>query len=122
MSNTVIDYLYLIAPETKDIDDETLDAYIDIARLQTKLGCGNKRSLAIAYLTAHTIALSTRNGSGSGSVSSLKEGQLSINFAALANNRSLYGQTPYGIEYARLIKSNVMAVRNRFVREPQCAE
>lgn len=94
-----IDKLQLVAPDYADLP--TAQDYIDLAEEQVGLKVCN-RELAVAYLAAHTIAMSERGSSG-GAVTSESEGRLSRSYAQ--NEKSLLSSTGYGQEYLRLIRS-----------------
>lgn len=109
---TPAEILPTIAPEFALID---ADDAIAIAEMQIADGlCGDKRPLLVAYLAAHILTMGKRGGAA-GSVTSLKEGQLSIGYGSTGIMGSL-GQTGYGAEYDRLSRACVFAARTRVCR------
>ena len=100
----VLDTLKVIASElVEGRDDSELNSVILLAETRTAgLTCSDSnQELATAYLSAHMIALSDRNGEA-GSIGARKEGDLQINFSPGLNKDS-YDQTPYGREFKALV-------------------
>jgi hypothetical protein len=64
-------------------------------------------------MSVSTLTMTTRKGA-SGSVASLKEGQLSVGFSASANTDEL-AATSYGAELIRLRRSYIMGARTVMV-------
>lgn len=101
--------LVIIAPEFTGVD---ASGAISVADMQIADGlCGDKRPLLVAYLAAHILTVGKRDGAA-GAVTSLKEGQLSVNYGSTGIMGSL-GQTGYGAEYDRLSRACVFAARTR---------
>lgn len=91
---------------------------IALAELQIAPGlCGDRRPMLVAYLAAHILTIAARAGGASGVVSSVKEGQLSINYggASGASSSPGLGSTSYGQEYDRMSRACAFSVRTRVV-------
>lgn len=100
--------LATIAPEFATVD---ATGAIGVAELQIAAGlCGDQRPLLVAYLAAHILTVAGRAGAG-GSVASLKEGQLSINYTTSAGGT--LQSTSYGSEYDRLSRACIFTPRTR---------
>lgn len=108
-TQSIIDALFAIAPEFYTVDSTVLSRYetlITLLRGQVNtavLSCN--ATLAFAYLLAHQLALPSNSG---GVVSSLSEGELSINYAVDSESTALQ-LTQYGRMYRDLIKRTVVA-------------
>lgn len=105
--------LFDIAPETKVMDSSVRTRMIGYATEQVGFASGTMQELAIAYLTAHMIHMSTRAGAP-GSVASEKEGDLARNYGSNIAP-SLLGQTSYGLEYLRIKRMFIIGARTRQV-------
>lgn len=115
----VLDVLKAIAPEFENEDPARLDTFIGLAECQVSqdvFDCDYE--LAVAYLSAHMLALSNRNSNGSnglaGNITGKKEGDLSINYAlpsALNTADGTLTTTSYGIEFIRLRGIHVICPR-----------
>lgn len=99
------DLIPVIAPEL--VDNPNLAGAITIAEGQVAADrC--QYDLAVAYLAAHTLTLANRStigaGGVAGSVTSLKEGSLSIGFSSGGSSSSSdpLSSTSYGQEYQRV--------------------
>lgn len=102
-----------IAPELAA--NASKQTHIDLAEASTSLTAyKNQRDYAVALLAAHTMTLTTRGGA-SGAVTSLKEGQLSVGFAANTSGRALQ-DTSYGSELLRLRRSLILTARTVLVK------
>lgn len=110
---TVEEILSAIAPELDDVDPAVRSIHIDLAESQTGTAYKGARNHAVALLAAHTMTLSTREGN-SGSVTNIKEGQLSVGFASNANADEL-AVTSYGADLLRLRRSYIMTARTVLV-------
>lgn len=110
---TVDATLLLIAPEMADIAQATRTSVAALAALEVGSPYGDKQELATAYLTAHMLTLSQRNGNA-GRVTTVKEGDLSISYSAGKDTGSL-NATSYGQEFMRIKKTALMAARTRAV-------
>ena len=64
---------------------------------------GESWTKAMAYLTAHLMEMSSRNGSESGPVTSRREGDISVTFAAGEQNDSDLYMTTFGKMYLALL-------------------
>ena len=112
---TVDSILSLIAPQFNDITNK--NDYISLARLRVN-ACmfGDKTNLAIAYMTAHLIAVSTDPARGkgeAGNITSKKEGDLSVtygNFNTNTNGNSDLNMTSYGQSFQGLLNGTIPAV------------
>jgi len=116
----VLDVLKEIAPEYATIDPARLNTFIGFAENQvSEIVFGLDHELAVAYLAAHMLALSTRNTNIGidgqvGNVTSKKEGDLALGYAlpsALANKDGTLLTTSYGIEFMRLRDMHVIGLR-----------
>jgi|AntDeeMinimDraft_5_1070356.scaffolds.fasta_scaffold27671_2 hypothetical protein len=110
---TPIELLAALAPELDNVDASIKAVHIDLAESQTGTVFKAARNHAVALLAAHTLTMTTRKGA-SGSVASLKEGQLSVGFSASANTDEL-AATSYGAELIRLRRSYIMGARTVMV-------
>jgi len=93
-------------PEFTALSDETKNALISQASacLDTSLFCADS-GYVIALYAAHMATLtSVRALNGSGAVTSIREGDLSISFGTFKSTSSL-GQTSYGNVLLQLMKS-----------------
>ncbi len=101
----------LIAPELADSDNK--EAALDLADGQTSdTVFDDQRPYAVALLAAHTLTVSSRKGQ-SGQISSVKEGNLSINYGG-AGEHDL-SVTSYGAELVRLRNAFIMGARTVLV-------
>ena len=93
--------LALIAPDYATLPNAA--DYIELAEgaVSPKM-C--QRELAVAYMTAHIIAMAERGGAGSGAVTSKSEGGLSIAYGG-SQSQSLLSSTSYGQEFERIQRS-----------------
>lgn len=98
---SALNKLQLIAPDYAALSNA--QDYIDLADDQVSAAhC--QRELAVAYLAAHTIAMSDRGATGgSGSVTSQSEGSLTIAYGNSMSGNEI-ASTAYGQEYLRLSK------------------
>lgn len=91
-----LDIFKAIAPEYKDVSSTTLDVLTPVAERRVNVSYfGNKAPEAIAYLVAHMIKISERNGNGA--ITSEKVGDLSRSYAV--NSTNILGSTAYGEEF-----------------------
>jgi len=104
----VLDKLQLIAPGYATLTD--VSDWIDLADAQVASGfC--QRELAVAYLAAHSIAMSDRGASGgAGSVTSLSEGDLSVSYGNAMGSTSNLSATTYGQEFERIKRACAQAM------------
>lgn len=98
-----------IAPEMTSVDTVKRLRVISYAKAQVGFGKGVVRELAIAYLAAHMLTISTRHGN-SGNVNSETEGSLSRSFGGNLSDDVL-GTTSYGVEFVRLRRSCIFNPR-----------
>lgn len=104
------DTLLLIAPEFSTVDIARRSQVLCLAALRvSKSKFGDRYNLAVSYLAAHMLTVSTRDGGGSvtGAVKSRKEGDLSVTYGGNDALSSDLSSTSYGQEYKRLIKENI---------------
>lgn len=118
-----IDILKEIAPEYAGEDPARLNTFITLAENQISQNIFNvDYDLAVAYLAAHMLALSSRNTIGNdsggdglaGNITAKKEGDLSLNYAlpaALSTKDGALATTSYGIEFMRLRDMHVICPR-----------
>lgn len=98
-----------IAPEMVSVDPARRTRII--AQVQKQVSStvfGEMYELAVAYLAAHALTMSSRNGSG-GAINSESEGSLSRSYLVPASTISL-GSTSYGLEYLSLRKAYVLPI------------
>ena len=102
--STALQYLASIAPTYASRAD--VEVFIDMARTEmSQAYFGTQYEIALAYLTAHKMALFTtasRSGGTAGAVSSKSEGSLSISFGSVGNSANSLNQTSFGAEYNRI--------------------
>lgn len=102
----------LIAPELLSNINKT--SALDLAEIQIKADfCGDKRPMLVAYLAAHILSMSLRGSAAAGSLTSISEGSLSLGFSGSGSVMGALGQTQYGVEFDRLSRSCVFAIRTR---------
>ncbi|MBC3540654.1 DUF4054 domain-containing protein [Rufibacter sediminis] len=104
--------LLVIAPEMMAVDETRRLAVIDLAAKSVGPAYGDNRELATAYLAAHMLTTSGRGGN-TGSVKSIREGDLSITYGG--GEGTGYQSTAYGIEYVRLTGLIGFAARTRMM-------
>ena len=105
--------LIIVAPEFINID---YSGAITVADMQIAPDlCGDKRPLLVAYLAAHILTIGNRSGGATGAISSIKEGEVSVEYQNKKGDISSTGlaNTSYGEEYDRLRRSCVIAMRTR---------
>lgn len=116
----VLDVLKEIAPEFENVDSARLNTFIGFAENQvSEVIFELDHELAVAYLAAHMLALSTRNedigvNGLAGNITSKKEGDLALGYAlpsALGTEDGTLSTTSYGIEFIRLRNMHVIAPR-----------
>ena len=98
---TVAAKLALIAPDYAGLSN--LADYIELAE-DAVASDMCQRDLAVAYMTAHIIAMAERGGKGSGAVTSKGEGGLSIGYSG-SQSQSLLSSTAYGQEFERIMRA-----------------
>lgn len=111
---TALEYFDIIAPEFATLDNK--EDFISVADVQvTDSITQEQRNLIVAYLAAHIATISSRNAGAAGAIASLQEGSVSVSFNKSATKNGFAGvsDTSYGLEYTRLIKSNIFAPRTR---------
>lgn len=104
-------------------DPKTL-ALIDQAKCELAEFCNEAlTNKAVALLVMHWLTLAANGSQGSGStgtVKSLKEGDLSISYGSFSSNTSgvdpYLALTPYGLELYSLIRGCTFTFLNRCVR------
>lgn len=100
-----------IAPEFAEVDAGRKARFVAYAENQlSERKLKRQYKLASAYLAAHMLTMSERNGR-SGAESSIKEGQLSVGYSATGDWRTNWQATGYGEELNGLIKRTILAVR-----------
>lgn len=84
--------------------DARYPVFLEIAEDRCDRGYfGESWTKAMAYLTAHLMEMSSRNGSESGPVTSRREGDISVTFAAAEQNDSDLYMTTFGKMYLALL-------------------
>lgn len=95
-------YFDAVAPAFAN--DARYQVFIEIAEDRCDRGYfGASWTKAMAYLTAHLMEMSSRNGSESGTVTSRREGDISVTFAAGEQNDSDLYMTTFGKMYLALL-------------------
>lgn len=107
---TIEQYFDVICPELAS--DTNKSSYISIAQLTiSSTVFGDNYNYAVALKAAHIGSLATRNSGNSGTVTSVKEGDLSISYGSgSSGNNSDLSQTKYGLMLKSLYQSIQMAV------------
>jgi hypothetical protein len=101
----IIDILHDIAPQF--IDDVTNARFINYATpLVSSCKFGDSYELAVAYLSAHMLQLSTQiassGGTFAGVINSISEGSRALGYSTISPNDAELMTTIYGIEFIRL--------------------
>lgn len=115
----------VIAPEFSQMTDAQVKAIITLYQgFVSKKTFGEKYNLAVAYITAHMIALNklyttTEGASTSSSIADIKrekEGDLEREYAVPNTDdfNSLLQKTYYGMMYLQILKMCVISVKTRF--------
>ena len=100
MALTVGQAFDAIAPQFKNSADKSV--FFELAALRTsEWFYGNRYPMAVALRAAHMMELSNRGGVA-GVVSSQREGDLSLTFAAVGNTESDLSQTSFGTQLISL--------------------
>lgn len=95
-------YFEVIAPSFKD--DGRFDVVLEMADAQVDKDYFEELwEQALAYLMAHIMEMSNRSGEASGSVSSRKEGDISVSYNASSSDEGVLGLTSYGRIYLELL-------------------
>jgi len=108
------------------LDDDVLEAYIALAEEEV---CDDAfpatvRPKAVALLAGHMLQRISDSGGGggggAGGVTSVKDGDLSRGYGAPATSTadSGYATTQAGMDYLRLIRSNIAAVYTTTLADP----
>lgn len=116
---SVLSRLYTIAPETHSLDPEVVNSTIEIASEQVGSVFGKHAELATAYLVAHMLTMSARQGAG-GPIISETEGELSRSYASplsgvSTTNLSSLSASGYGQEFMRIRRMCVFSPRTQGV-------
>lgn len=102
-----------IAPELDSVNIDTQVmalAFVNEAISDSVWGTKTTATLARAYMAAHIATLSLRGGNGaSGAVVSESAGGLSRTYAQSMATNSTWGSTPYGVQFAALLRTNICA-------------
>jgi hypothetical protein len=89
--------------------DSALNIWVALAQEQLS-SCffGNNYNLAVALKAAHMYTLTNRNGGSgdAGVIASKSEGGLSVSYVVSSNSDEDLGQTSFGLELAKLMKSS----------------
>lgn len=97
------EYLGAIAPEFAKLPAATVFIELAIGRC-SEVYFGDLWAQACAYLAAHFWTLSNRGGGATGTITNMKEGDLSVSYAAPNSKLSSLAQTSFGLEYEMLLK------------------
>lgn len=123
MSTASVDtILVIIAPETgTKFSQPQRYAVIEIATTMVGFGCGTTKDVAIAYLSAHMLTVSGRNGVA-GQVTSEKEGELARSYGSISDAAGTgFNLTSYGQEYLRMMNSNILTpITRQWVPDNGC--
>lgn len=100
----------IVAPEFDAVPDTTVEGKLKFASIYIcKEDYGEGYNLAVALMCAIIMAMPGGVNGGystsSGKVTSMKEGDLSINYGNLSEDDSWLGQSTYGILLSQLRKS-----------------
>lgn len=126
---TVLDAFRRLAPEFQAVDDNDVDAWIEMTKpLCGKRVFGNMWEQAVALRTAHRMKMAgypldsqgvASTGPGSVStgfgVASYTEGSTSVSFNNANVNTGTdaeFALTPYGLQYLQLRRGHVMTIRS----------
>lgn len=102
-------YFDAVAPAFAN--DARYQVFLEIAEDRCDRGYfGDSWTKAMAYLTAHLMEMSSRNGSESGPVTSRREGDISVTFAAGEQNDSDLYMTTFGKMYIALLNGRSQGV------------
>lgn len=117
----------LVASELIDVDDKNVNSMIELQGVRiSQKAFGDKYDLAVAYLTAHAFKFdemlkgggASSGGLISGSITSEKEGSISVGYASPSlsryNDGSLYTKTAYGLLFLELRSQCIIPVMTRF--------
>jgi hypothetical protein len=108
--------LKLIAQEFAAEDEAFLNAHLEMAGEFVSQDISKEhRDNMICYLAAHRIDQSLKRLGASGSITALKEGNLSVTYAAPTNNTE-YDLSSYGRTYAQLVKETTICPMTRMMR------
>ena len=102
---TALQYFRILAPEYSAMSDDSVNTWIAIAEQDVYAPCLSDEELerASSLMAAHMIMLANGGGaSGSGSIKSEKEGDLSRTYSGVIGDNSLMGSTGYGRQYIAL--------------------
>lgn len=119
---TILEVFRLIAPEFADVTDEVVQANIDLyADMISKKNFGRFYERAVAFYTAHNMALanivSAEGSSGSsitaGAIIREKEGDLERQYSEGGSSTDLFDKTLYGRQYQSLLRLCVVPVTVR---------
>ena len=120
---TVIEIFRLVATEFKDLDDEKVNAWVELtAPLISKKVFGKLYDQALALLTAHRLKMAGYGDSTYGTVGdtlrigSYSEGETSVSFTVNQGTNLLVDAelalTPYGLEFLTLRRLVVIPIRS----------
>lgn len=96
---TPAQWIPIIAAEFATVD---LSGAISAAELRIRDGLGgDKRPLLVAYLAAHIYTVAIRSSGGTGAISKVSEGGVSIEYDNGTNSKIIqrHSSTTYGKEY-----------------------
>lgn len=97
-------YFDAVAPAMAS--DTRYTVFLDLASDRVDRGYfGASWTKAMAYMTAHLMEMSNRNGSESGTVTSRREGDISVSYAASQQNDGDLYLTTYGKLFLALLNS-----------------
>jgi hypothetical protein len=99
-----------IAPELSAVNSTIRTMFENYAITQVNFG-DTLQQLATAYLAAHMMTISQRQGVG-GQITSQREGDLAISFEPIVYMGG-YEQTSYGVEFVRLRRMFVSGFMTR---------
>lgn len=117
----------LVAGEFENVSDKDVTAMIELQGVRiSQKAFGDKYDLSVAYLTAHAFKLdemlkgggASSGGLTSGTVTSEKEGSISVGYASPTlsryNDGSLYSKTAYGLLFLELRSQCIVPLMTRF--------
>jgi len=105
---TISQIIDAIAPELSDFDAGQRQIIIDIASMRlSEKHFKQVYNQAVALMAAHLMTISKRNGN-SGSVTSVKEGDLSIGYGNSFQDGKRLDATSYGSELLTLMRERTL--------------
>ena len=131
MAMTALDMIRLIGPEFKEVDDGTIEQWIEmVSPMVSKKMFGKLYNQAIAYLVCHKMTVAgvvAEKGDADGGfgsmaamaaaygITSISEGSASLSFSngnsAMIQTDGEYASTQYGAQFLQLRKMCITPIR-----------